>query len=140
MVEVVEGLQSFELLGPDAGPAPPLVENPDESEDPFGPGLMDPGTEPDLYPPLTPVTVLAATAPSADEILQQQRKRLSQSSVARPPPAAPLLYREKEHGAGLLDECREEALRRSQLQLLQAVPGICRPNQTPEFDTYPVMW
>jgi len=46
--------------------------DPPESDDPFHPRETDTKDGPDLYPPLTPVKVMAISAPTADEILQAQ--------------------------------------------------------------------
>lgn len=100
--------------------------------------MIDPEPEPDLYPPLTPVKALSAVAPTANEILQQQCKRLlSQSSVVCPSPTTPPLYQPKEQSLGLLGKCREEALRRGDLQSVQAMPVFYKPNQPPEFRQLP---
>ncbi|XP_075015501.1 endogenous retrovirus group K member 8 Gag polyprotein-like [Calonectris borealis] len=92
--ESKDGEDSFELLAPDETvmpqAEPPPLKDDLEPDDPFDTGSIDPEREPDLYPPLTPVKAMAASAPTADEILQRQRqKTLFQLSVVKPPPFAP---------------------------------------------------
>ncbi|KAM6382230.1 uncharacterized protein FN964_000040 [Alca torda] len=80
--------QSFEMIPPVADPQPEYAQTPnpeehyqkqnsggEEPEDPFDPGPINPETEPDLCPPLTPIKAMAASTPTVEEILQQQRRK-----------------------------------------------------------------
>ncbi|KAM6361798.1 uncharacterized protein FN964_004069 [Alca torda] len=80
--------RSFQMIPPVADPQPEYAQIPspeehyqkqnsggEEPEDPFDPGPINPETEPDLCPPLTPIKAMAASAPTAEEISQQQRRK-----------------------------------------------------------------
>ncbi|GAB0208600.1 endogenous retrovirus group K member 10 Gag polyprotein-like [Grus japonensis] len=132
---------------------PLLSEGGADPGDPFDPGPVDPERQPDLYPPLTPVKAMAASAPTAEEILQQQRqKTLSRISLMpsppptqrapapfcthTPPPPPPPSYPlqgtvQSKISGGLLDECRTEALKRGDISLFQAMPVLYQPNRPP---------
>uniref|UniRef100_K7EYX9 Uncharacterized protein n=1 Tax=Pelodiscus sinensis TaxID=13735 RepID=K7EYX9_PELSI len=128
-------------------------------EDPFDTGTAAVGVGPDSYPSLKPVKALAASAPTAEQILQTQRlQAVSQSSIAAPLPFAPALapassYRSASHTvapygpplvapshneqAGGLSECCREALRRGDVQLLQAFPIVYAPERPARHEALP---
>uniref|UniRef100_A0A8C8SJB5 Integrase catalytic domain-containing protein n=1 Tax=Pelusios castaneus TaxID=367368 RepID=A0A8C8SJB5_9SAUR len=123
-----------------------------EPDAPFTSGVTDlnkkPG-KPDLYPPLTPIKALAASAPTAEHVLQTQRSRaISRSSVIDPPPfatsvtAAPpcklsMMAQTPNEHVRALSECRREALRRGDVQLLQAFPVVYSPNKPARHEALP---
>uniref|UniRef100_A0A8C8RZ15 Integrase catalytic domain-containing protein n=1 Tax=Pelusios castaneus TaxID=367368 RepID=A0A8C8RZ15_9SAUR len=108
-----------------------------EPDAPFTSGVTDlnikPG-KPDLYPPLTPIKALAASAPTAEDVLQTQWSRaISRSSVIDPPPFASSVTA----APPVLSECRCEVLRRGDVKLLQAFPVVYSPNKPARHESLP---
>ncbi|XP_014821242.1 PREDICTED: endogenous retrovirus group K member 9 Gag polyprotein-like [Calidris pugnax] len=116
-------------------------------EDLFDPGPIDSDQEPDLYPPLTPVKAMVASAPTADQILQRtKRLTAGRASLTRPPPYAPSLDvpPNNSHDKArreFVEECRKRALQDGDMEMFQALPAIYRPQQPPRYEmlTYEVI-
>ena len=78
--------QSFEILNPVYNKIPNPTRqmwnvNLPKPDNPFDPGEINTKDEPDLYPPLTLVKVMATLTPTTDEILQIQRKKINITHV-----------------------------------------------------------
>uniref|UniRef100_A0A8C8S6K3 Gag polyprotein n=1 Tax=Pelusios castaneus TaxID=367368 RepID=A0A8C8S6K3_9SAUR len=123
-----------------------------EPDAPLTSGVTDLNTKPgkpDLYPPLTPIKALVASAPTAEDVLQTQRSQaISRSSVIDSPPfassvtAAPpcklsMMAQTPNEHVSALSECRREALRRGDVQLLQAFPVVYSPNKPARHEALP---
>ncbi|XP_014798125.1 PREDICTED: endogenous retrovirus group K member 19 Gag polyprotein-like [Calidris pugnax] len=110
-------------------------------EDLFDPDPIDSDQELDLYPSLTPVKAMVASAPTADQILQRtKRLTASRASITCPPPYAPSLDvpPNNSHDKArreLVEECRKGALQDGDMEMFQAMPAIYRPQQLPHYET-----
>ncbi|XP_009986338.1 PREDICTED: endogenous retrovirus group K member 5 Gag polyprotein-like [Tauraco erythrolophus] len=149
-----EETEHDEVLDPQgAPPEDDLLLN-----DPSDMGSVDPEQDFDLDPPLTPVNAIPNATPTVREILQCQHRgkfcSISMGEGTPPlaptaPPFTPSPYRSdwqvKEKvqclplltSTGLLDKCRVEALKKGDVELLQAMPVICRPDAPPQFEHLP---
>ncbi|TRZ08528.1 hypothetical protein HGM15179_018585 [Zosterops borbonicus] len=89
---IFSALQQFKEVDHVASDEPlssPSEKDDSEHQDPFDLGLVDPDQEPDLYSPLTPIHIMAATTPSVEEILQTACQMAAATlSPTHPPPYA----------------------------------------------------